>query len=116
MIWLAIVTETEEEYHIRFEGHDSVESAKNEMSTITGRLLSDGKLPLPYYVYEADEPLHGHVAHHLDDIDFNFYRDRTAEEEAFIKKTTRDIEHAIATGDEDKVLETIEKAKASAKP
>lgn len=111
MIWLSIITENEEEYHIRFEGHSTVESAEAEMKTITGRLLSDGKLPLPYYVYEADAPPYGHQPYHLDDIDFNFYRDRTPEEEAKIAKVTKEIEDAIETGDESVVLKTIDKLK-----
>jgi hypothetical protein len=116
MIYLAIhIPETCEEFHIRYEGHPTVEAAKAEMEEIFNRLVVDGKLPLPYYIYEADEPLYGNEAYHLDDIDFNFYRDPSEEEKKFIAETTKEIESAIETGDEEAILEAAQKAKEKAK-
>lgn len=90
MIYLAIRTPSEEEIHIKFVGHDNVESARREISIIRERLLIDGKLPLDCFVYEADEPEYGNKAYDLDDVDFNFYvevdpEQRKRQEEQFEK-------------------------------
>jgi len=90
MIYLAVRTPKEEELHIKFIGHDSLEAAKNEISIIRERLLIDGKIPLDCYVYEADEPIYGNRAYDLDDVDFNFYvevdpEQRKQQEEQFDK-------------------------------
>jgi len=90
MIYLAVRTPSEEEIHIKFVGHESVEEARNEITTIRERLLLDGKLPLDCYIYEADEPLYGNKAYDVDDVDFNFYvevdpEQRKLQEEQFEK-------------------------------
>lgn len=114
MIWLAMhIPETCEEFHIRYEGHATVEAAKSEMQEIFQRLVIDGKLPLPYYIYEADEPLYGNEPYHLDDIDFNFYREPSTEEQKFIEETTKEIEDAIESGDEVAIAKAAQKAKAA---
>ena len=104
-IWLAIVSHTEQpskeytEYHIRFEGHTTVESATKEVDEIRRRLIIDEKLPLDCYIYEAEEPKYGYQAYNLDDIDFNFYRELTPEEKerkAKIEKEVEDSMHAAA--------------------
>ncbi len=99
MIFLAIVSHNKVEdnyveYHIRYQGHKSVDSAKAEITEVRSRLIKDGKAPLDCYVYESadDTPLYGNQAYNLDDIDFNFYRDLTPEEEARRQKALKQIE------------------------
>ena len=89
MIFLAIVKHNTisskyEEYHIRYVGHESLDNAKSEIKEVRKRLINDHKTPLDCYVYEVegDTPLYGYTAYNLDQIDFNFYRDLTPEEEA----------------------------------
>ena len=98
MIFLAIVThnttDSYNEYHIRYEGHKTVESARSEIAEVRRRLVADEKAPLDCYVYESADgvPLYGYQAYNLDQIDFNFYRDLTPEEEARRKKAMQTIE------------------------
>lgn len=73
MIFLAVRTPNEQEIHIKYEGHDTVESARAEITLIRERLLLDGKIPLDCFVYEADKPEYGNKAYNVDDVDFNFY-------------------------------------------
>lgn len=98
-IWLAIVThndvENYNEYHIRYEGHSSVENARKEIQEVRRRLVVDEKLPLDCYIYEADEPLYGYTAYNLDDIDFNFYRELTPEEKARKKAAETSLEEKL---------------------
>ena len=108
MIWLAMISQDETEYHIHFDGHETVETAKNEIQEINKRLLIDGKYPLPYYIYEADKPLHGYEPYKLDDLDFNFYREPTEEEKKARDEKVKELEKALATGDE-KVIEATAK-------
>ena len=118
-IWLAMITEDESEYHIRFDGHTSVETAKTEIAEINGRLKRDGKIPLPYYIYEADKPKYGYEAYNLDDVDFNFYKEPTPEEEQFMEEKTKELEEAFASGDQKKIEKTakkiVEEAQAKSK-
>jgi len=99
-IWLAIVTQNSiedayNEYHIRYEGHASLISAKAEISEVRSRLMKDEKLPLDCYVYEADVPMYGHTPYNLDDMDFNFYRELTPEEKERRKILEKEIEEKI---------------------
>ncbi len=104
MIFLAIVThntpESYNEYHIRYTGHKDVDSAKAEIAEVRSRLFKDGKAPLDCYVYESadDTPLYGYTAYNLDQIDFNFYRDLTPEEEARRQKALSTIEAKLGVG------------------
>ena len=101
MIFLAIVThntpDDHNEYHIRYEGHKTLESARAEIAEVRKRLIKDGKEPLDCYVYESTDgvPLYGYPAYNLDQIDFNFYRDLTPEEEALKNKMTADLESIL---------------------
>jgi hypothetical protein len=101
MIFLAMVVHNTpndyNEYHIRYEGHKTLDSAKAEIAEVRSRLVKDGKAPLDCYVYEAADgvPLYGNQAYNLDQIDFNFYRDLTPEEEARRKKMTAELEAGI---------------------
>ena len=98
MIFLAMVTHNTpneyNEYHIRYEGHKTLDSAKAEIAEVRRRLVIDGRSPLDCYVYESEDgkPLYGYEAYNLDQIDFNFYRDLTPEEEARRKKMTAQLE------------------------
>lgn len=98
MIFLAMVTHNTpseyNEYHIRYEGHKTLESARAEIAEVRRRTIKDGKMPLDCYVYESADgtPLYGYPAYNLDQIDFNFYRDLTPEEEARRKKATAELE------------------------
>lgn len=104
MIFLAIVSHNTPsdytEYHIRYEGHTTVESAEKEINEVRKRLIHDDKLPLDCYVYESVDgvPSYGYQAYNLDDMDFNFYRDLTPEEEARRKSTISEIELSIGSG------------------
>jgi hypothetical protein len=101
MIFLAIVSHNTPqdytEYHIRYEGHTSVDSARKEIEEVRRRLVQDNKAPLDCYVYEAADgiPLYGYQAYNLDDMDFNFYRDLTPEEEARRKSITDQLETSM---------------------
>jgi hypothetical protein len=98
MIFLAIIThnntDSYNEYHIRYTGHKDLLSAKTEIKEVRSRLVKDGKAPLDCYVYESstDVPLYGYTPYNLDQIDFNFYRDLTPEEEARRQKVISDLE------------------------
>ena len=63
MIFLCVRSPKEEEYHIVYEGHETVESAKEEITYIRESLLLQGKKPFDCYVYEADEPEYGQRAY-----------------------------------------------------
>lgn len=80
MIFLCVRDPKEKEFHIKFEGHETVESGRLEITTIREQLLMQGKKPFDCYVYESDEPLYGQRAYELDQIDFNFYQEKTEEE------------------------------------
>ena len=108
-IWLAIVTEDETEYHVEFAGHENVDNAKTEIKEINMRLMRDKKIPLPYYIYEAEEPLHGYEAFQLDDLDFNFYKELSEEEENKKNEIVHELEAALATGDEAVIEATAKK-------
>lgn len=101
MIFLAMVTHNTpndyNEYHIRYEGHKTLESARAEIAEVRNRLVKDGKAPLDCYVYESADgvPLHGYQAYNLDQIDFNFYRDLTPEEESRKNKMTAKLESSL---------------------
>jgi hypothetical protein len=77
MIFLAIVEPTScQEYHIKWEGHTTVETAKAELFELRSRLIADHKYPYDAYVYENDIPLYGNKAYTVDDVDFNFYGEK----------------------------------------
>lgn len=101
MIILAIRDPKEKEFHIHYEGHETIETAKYEIEYIRQKLLLDGKKPFDCFIYEADEPEHGNKLYKLDDIDFNFYAEPTEEE---IQKSMDDFNQKVA-----KIKELAEK-------
>ena len=106
-----MISEDETEYHIHFEGHTDLDAAKAEMKEINNRLRVDGKMPLPYYIYEAEVPENGYSPYNLDELDFNFYKEQTQEEKEKIAEVTSEIEEAIASGDEEAIIKTVDKIK-----
>ena len=80
MIILAIRDPKEKEFHIHYEGHETIDSAKQEISYIREKLLRDNKKPYDYFIYEADKPEYGNKLFKLDEIDFNFYEEMSEEE------------------------------------
>lgn len=81
------------EYHILYEGHQTVESAYREIDEIRRRLIRDGKRPFDCYIYEAEKPEFNQPEYKLDQIDFNFYREHTEEEKKKIEKVIKDFEN-----------------------
>lgn len=74
-IFLAIVISDGKETHIRWEGHQSLDSAKSELNLMRKLMMGQGKRPFDCYVYEAETPPYGLPAYKLDDVDMNFYRE-----------------------------------------
>jgi len=93
MLILAIRTPDEKEFHVHYEGHENLESAKFEITYIREKLLLDKKKPFDCYVYEADKPLYGYKLYKLDEIDFNFYEEQSEEE---IQKSIDEFNRAAA--------------------
>jgi hypothetical protein len=57
---------TEEETHMIWDGHDSLESAKSEYESIRVLSMREGIKPLDGYIYQADKPPYGYEAKELD--------------------------------------------------
>lgn len=99
-IYLAIIAydnnNSYSEYHIIYEGHNTVESAYKEIDEIRRRLIRDGKKPFDCYIYEAESPPFNQPEYRLDQIDFNFYREPTPEEKEKLQKIQEQIESSIA--------------------
>lgn len=83
------------EYHILYEGHNTLESACKEIDEIRRRLIKDGKKPFDCYIYEAESPHFGLPEYRLDQIDFNFYREPTKEEKEKLQAIQENIEREI---------------------
>ena len=77
-IWLAF-EETDgsgTEHHMRWEGHETLETAREELKFIIHAVLMGGGKPPNTYIYEADEPLYGHSEEAFDLGDFeNVFED-----------------------------------------
>ena len=72
-IYLATIEEDGTEHHMKWEGHESIEDAKTELSKMmemSYKLYMDTQdrnyLPRSAYVYESDKPLHGFEEEELD--------------------------------------------------
>ena len=94
MIILAIIGPGQKEVHVKYDGHDSVESAYDEIDVIREQLMKGDKVPFDCYIYEADVPRYGCRLFTVDEIDFNFYVEKTEEEKresaiAFNKKLAK---------------------------
>lgn len=59
-VWLAFEDETQTEHHMKWEGHNDLESAQNELKYIWDMIISGGNKPPNTYVYFAYEPKHGY--------------------------------------------------------
>lgn len=58
-IWLAFEDDEQREHHMKWEGHETIDSAKIELDYIFNAILAGGNKFPNTYVYEADEPLYG---------------------------------------------------------
>jgi hypothetical protein len=100
-VFLAIFPADAQEVHIKWEGHETVESAKTELNKIREMMILDNKIPMDCYVYQAEKPPFDLPVYNLDDVDFNFYREKSPEE---IRKSQERF---------DQVMQLVEKTKDS---
>lgn len=77
MIFLAICPPTTQEIHIKWKEHKNVADAEKEMNNIRSIMQKQDKLPYDYYLYEAEKPPFGLKAYELDDVDMNFYEEKS---------------------------------------
>lgn len=92
MIFLAICPVLGPEVHIKWKGHETVESATKEMNQLRSLLLGQQKKPYDCYIYEAEAPPYGLKAHELDEVDMNFYEEPNP---ADMEAVQRDLNKAI---------------------
>lgn len=59
-IWLAFEDNDQLEHHMRWVGHETLDSAKIELDYIFYHILQGGAKPPNTYVYEAETPLYGY--------------------------------------------------------
>jgi hypothetical protein len=85
-VFLALFPPNASEVHVRWDGHQTVESATKELNQVREMMIKDNKVPMDCYVYEADAPPFGLPIFAIDDVDFNFYREKTKEEIEASKK------------------------------
>jgi hypothetical protein len=79
-IFLAMFPPNATEVHIRWDGHKTLETAQFELAHIRKTMIGENRIPMDCQVYEADTPPFGLPIHTVDDVDFNFYREKTPEE------------------------------------
>ncbi len=84
-IFLAMCPPNAQEVHIRWIGHNTIESAKTELSAIRSNMIGENRIPMDCYVYEAENPPFNLPIFTIDEVDFNFYRERTPEENKAIQ-------------------------------
>lgn len=72
-IYMATIEEDGTEHHMVWEGHENIESAKEELKIMMqmgmGIFHENGDrnyIPRNVYVYEADKPLYGYEEEELD--------------------------------------------------
>lgn len=58
-IWLAFEDSTQLEHHMRWVGHDSLDSARAELNYILNAISTGGGKHPNTYIYEADKPQYG---------------------------------------------------------
>lgn len=73
MIYLVVVEPNETEIHMKWAGHDCLETAKKEFNEMRTLSFNSGIRPMDGYVYEADKPPFGIVAVDLDVAAFSKY-------------------------------------------
>jgi hypothetical protein len=94
-IFLAIVPPRGSEVHVRWRGHNTVEAATKELTTLRSLLIGQNKKPYDCYIYEAEVPPYGLKAFELDEIDMNFYEEPTESDKASFEETQRKLDQAI---------------------
>lgn len=85
-IFLALFPPNAQEVHVRWDGHKTIESATKELTDVRTLMMKDNKVPMDCYVYEADAPPFNLPVFTIDDVDFNFYREKSPEEIEASKK------------------------------
>jgi hypothetical protein len=73
MIYLVVVEPNGKEVHMKWDGHDSLDTAKKEFTEMRTLSFNSGIRPMDGYVYEADKPEYGNVAVDLDVAAFSKY-------------------------------------------
>jgi len=102
MIYLAMVPPNGPEIHINWRGHKTTETAEQEMLELRKIMYKRNQLPMDYYIYEAELPTSG-KAYELDDVDMNFYEERTPDSIAQEKKRMEELLAKVKTlADEEK--------------
>jgi hypothetical protein len=77
-IFLVMVDpKTEEETHMEWEGHTSLEDAKTEYQTLRALSMKEGIKPIDGYVYEAEAPPYGIKPTKLDMAKFASFFENT---------------------------------------
>jgi hypothetical protein len=79
-IFLALFPENAQECHVKWDGHKTLESAKSELDQIRNMMIKENRIPMDCYIYEAEKPPFDLPIFTIDDVDFNFYREKTPEE------------------------------------
>ena len=111
-IFLAMFPPNAQEVHIRWDGHEKLETAQFELAHIRKTMIGENRIPMDCMVYEADAPPFGLPVHTVDDVDFNFYREKTPEE---IKRSEEAFARSMAALKEkaDEEERNEQKAKAN---
>lgn len=79
-IWIAFEDETQTEHHMEWYGHETVESANEELQIIIQMVRQGGSSTPNTYVYEADGPLYGYEPEEFDPMLFDRLDQITQEE------------------------------------
>lgn len=75
-IWLAFEDEELREHHMRWHGHETLESAREELNAIINMIAQGGQSFPNTYIYEGDKPLYGNPEEEFDLAGFeNLFKD-----------------------------------------
>jgi hypothetical protein len=97
MIFLTLFPQDAQEIHVKWEGHSSIDSAKKELAAVREAMIRDNRVPMDCEVYEAENPPFGLPVYLIDDVDFNFYREKTPEEIEASKKRFDEVMKLVET-------------------
>ena len=79
-IFIALFPENAKEVHVRWDGHSNVESAVKELEQVRTMMIKENRVPMDCYIYEAEKPPYDLPVFTIDEVDFNFYREKTPDE------------------------------------
>ena len=65
-VWLSFEDGDQLEHHMRWEGHESLETAQAELDYIFDMIMKGGGSPPNTYIYAADEPKWGYPEEQFD--------------------------------------------------